>query len=95
MGHDRRAPRRRIAVAICFCYLIKKVWRGWNAPNPIIGDKSNLAAVAEELLLRQAYRHPPAHSRDATSIGGALYSPNLLCTRSDIYIKTWGYAGRW
>jgi hypothetical protein len=29
---------------------VEGIWRGWNAPNPIIGDKSNLVAVAEELL---------------------------------------------
>ena len=35
----------------------------------------------------------PAHSGGGT-IGGALDGPNLLCTRPDVYIESWGYAGR-
>ena len=26
--------------------------------------------------------------------GAALDGPNLLCTRPDVYIESWGYAGR-
>src|SRR6476660_6326280 len=49
--------------------------------------------MSSELLLRQAYRRSPAQSGGATPIGGALDSPNLLCTRPDVYIESWGYAG--
>ena len=50
--------------------------------------------MSSELLLRHAYRRSHAHS-DAGRIGvGGLESPNLLCTRPDVYIESWGYAGR-
>ena len=56
--------------------------------KPVIGQRSSLATIAEELLLRHAYRRSYAHS-EAGGIGRGLESPNLLCTRPDVYVKTW------
>ena len=56
--------------------------------KPVIGQRSSLATIAEELLLRHAYRRSYAHS-EAGRIGRGLESPNLLCTRPDIYIESW------
>ena len=63
--------------------------RGSNALTLKAGQWSSLATTAEELLppwhpCRRSYAQP-----DAGSIGGGLGSPNLLCTRSDVYVKTW------
>ena len=61
--------------------------------KPVIGQRSSLATTAEELLLRQPSRRSPAHS-GGERIRGGLDSPNLLCTRPDVYIEGWSYAGR-
>src|SRR5439155_21060146 len=54
--------------------------------KPVIGQRSSLATTAEELLLRQPSRRSPAHS-GGERIRGGLDSPNLLCTRPDVYIE--------
>jgi hypothetical protein len=61
--------------------------------KPIVVQTFDVVVTARELLLRQTYRRSPAHSGGARSVGGALDSPNLLCTRPDVYIESWGYAG--
>ncbi len=68
----------------------KRVWCEWNAPSPYSFRRS----MSSQLLLRHAYRRSYAHSDAGRRIGGGdLESPNLLCTRPDVYIESWGYAG--
>jgi hypothetical protein len=62
--------------------------------KPIVVQTFDVVARAEELLLRQSYGRSPAHSGGAVAFGAALDKPNLLCTRPDVYIESWGYAGR-
>src|SRR4029453_245353 len=50
--------------------------------------------MSSELLLRHACRRAYAHSDGGRIWVGDLESPNLLCTRPDVYIERWRYAGR-
>src|SRR6476646_5000620 len=62
--------------------------------KPIVVQTSDVVVTADELLLRHAYRRSYAHSDAGRRMGGGdLESPNLLCTRPDVYIESWGYAG--
>ena len=51
-------------------------------------------SMSSELLLRDSYRRSLGHSGGAIALGAALDNPNLLCPRPDVYIESWGYAGR-
>ena len=62
--------------------------------KPMVVQAFDIVVTVEEFLLRQTCRRSYADS-DAGRIGGAdLESPNLLCTRPDVYIESWGYARR-
>ena len=53
------------------------------------GQRSSLATTAEELLPPwQPCRRSYAHS-EAGRTGRSLESPNLLCSRPDVYVKSW------
>jgi hypothetical protein len=62
--------------------------------KPMVVQTFDVVVTAEQFLLRHAYRRSYAHSDAGRRIGGGdLESPNLLCTRPDVYIESWGYAG--
>jgi len=60
----------------------------------LISHTFDIVITAEELLLRDSYRRSLGHSGGAIALGAALDNPNLLCPRPDVYIESWGYAGR-
>jgi hypothetical protein len=62
--------------------------------KPIVVQTSDVVVTADELLLWDSYRRSLGHSGGAIALGAALDNPNLLCPRPDVYIESWGYAGR-